>query len=242
MICGTRMPIHLDQVVPWGRSFDEYVRMFDLDDPTLSGRILGVGDGPASFNAELTASARSGTVVSIDPIYLFPGDAIRGRVQATYANMLAQVRRYPEEFVWTYIRDPDDLGRRRLAAMERFLADYEAGKRDGRYVAGSLPDLPFADGAFDLAVCSHLLFLYAQHLSLEFHLRSIEDACRVAAEVRIFPLLMLGSKPSPHVPPVMETLRGKGYSVEVRKVAYEFQRGGNEMMVVKKNTARERAG
>ena len=41
----------LDQVVPWGRSFDEYRRMFALTDADLSRVILGCGDGPASFNA-----------------------------------------------------------------------------------------------------------------------------------------------------------------------------------------------
>ena len=44
----------LDQVVPWGRSFDEYRRMFALTEAELRLRILGCGDGPASFNAEAT--------------------------------------------------------------------------------------------------------------------------------------------------------------------------------------------
>ena len=44
----------LDKVVPWGRSFDEYRRMFALTDADLRGRILGCGDGPAAFNAEAT--------------------------------------------------------------------------------------------------------------------------------------------------------------------------------------------
>jgi hypothetical protein len=41
----------LDKVVPWGRSFDEYVRMFDLTPADLGKRILGCGDGPASFGS-----------------------------------------------------------------------------------------------------------------------------------------------------------------------------------------------
>ncbi|WP_216593342.1 hypothetical protein [Cyanobium gracile] len=42
----------LEQIVPWGRSFEEYVAMFSLADSDLAGRILGCGDGPAGFNAE----------------------------------------------------------------------------------------------------------------------------------------------------------------------------------------------
>jgi hypothetical protein len=92
----------LDQVVPWGRSFEEYRRMFALSDAELHLRILGCADGPASFNAE---STRRGTaVISIDPLYLF---------------------------------------------------------------------------------------LYTEHLSEAFHRSAILESCRVAREVRIFPLLAL---------------------------------------------------
>ena len=47
------MAFKLDQIVPWGRSFDEYVRMFGLTDLDLGKTILGCGDGPASFNATM---------------------------------------------------------------------------------------------------------------------------------------------------------------------------------------------
>ena len=63
------MSVMLDQVVPWGRSFEEYRRMFMLSDEELNLRILGVGDGPASFNSEMKTLGH--TVVSIDPIYSF---------------------------------------------------------------------------------------------------------------------------------------------------------------------------
>lgn len=61
------MPFTLDQVVPWGRSYDEYVAMFALTGEDLRKRILGCGDGPASFNAELTR--RGGAVVSAQGLY-----------------------------------------------------------------------------------------------------------------------------------------------------------------------------
>ena len=57
----------LEEVVPWGRSFDEYHRMFGLSDDDLVRKILGCGDGPASFNAE--ATRRGAAVISCDPIY-----------------------------------------------------------------------------------------------------------------------------------------------------------------------------
>ena len=65
----------LDQVVPWGRSFDEYKRMFALGASDLNGRILGCGDGPASFNAEATRFGHR--VISCDPIYRFGTEEIQ---------------------------------------------------------------------------------------------------------------------------------------------------------------------
>jgi hypothetical protein len=69
--------IKLNEVIPWGRSFEEYQRMFALTDDDLAGRILGCGDGPASFNAEATALGH--TVVSSDPIYAFSPREIERR-------------------------------------------------------------------------------------------------------------------------------------------------------------------
>src|SRR5215218_2737621 len=118
-----RMSIKLESVLPWGRSMDEYVRMFDLDDAALRSRILGVGDGPASFNSEMRAAGRH--VVSCDPIYCFSGEQIRSRVEATRHQLIAAVRDHCELFVWDIIHSPEMLSEMRMNAMEKFLADYD---------------------------------------------------------------------------------------------------------------------
>jgi hypothetical protein len=210
----------LDGVVPWGRSFDEYERMFALSARDLELKILGCGDGPASFNAE--ASRRGVRVVSCDPIYEWSASDIRGRVEETYPQIIEQTRQHADEF-----------GRRRMAAMEAFLDDYDTGKAGGRYVNASLPALPFADDVFDLALCSHLLFLYTAQLGEDFHRLAVRDLCRVAREVRIFPLLALGGERSPYVEIVAGEARAAGYEVIVEAVPYEFRRGGNQMMTIR---------
>jgi len=58
-----------------------------------------------------------------------------------------------------------------MAAMRLFLDDYDAGTREGRYLAAELPELPFDDRAFDFALCSHFPFLYSQHLGESFTAR-----------------------------------------------------------------------
>lgn len=222
------MAFSLDRVVPWGRSFVEYQRMFALTQEQLSLRMLGCADGPASFNAE--ATEHGAEVISVDPLYSFSQAEIRSRIQATYPEMMRQTRQNYSEFIWTENTSVEELGRLRMTSMERFLDDYDVGRECGRYLAAELPSLPFQDHAFELALSSHFLFLYADQFSLEFHVNSIVELCRVSDEVRIFPLLELGSVPSRHLSSVTETLQRLGLSVNVETVDYEFQRGGNQMM------------
>src|SRR5262249_54445928 len=106
------------------------------------------------------------------------------------------------------------------------------GKSEGRYREAALPLLPFADREFDLALSSHFLFLYSAQFSLEFHVASITEMCRVAGEARIFPLLQLGGARSPHLDAVIETLARRGLRADLVEVPYEFQRGGNRMLRV----------
>lgn len=226
------MPFELENIVPWGRSFEEYVAMFGLLEIDLEKRILGCGDGPAAFNAMLTR--RGGRVLSVDPLYRFSAQEVRQRIDATYGEVLEQTRRNRGEFVWSTISSVEELGRLRRDAMEAFLADYPTGRKQGRYLDGELPHLPFADREFDLALCSHLLFLYSEQLSADLHIAAIRELCRVARKVRIFPLLELGARPSRHLNRVLSCLSTRGYALDIVPVAYEFQRGGNRMLVVEK--------
>ena len=221
----------LDQVVPWGRSFDEYCRMFALSDDDLRLRILGCGDGPAGFNAE--ATRRGAAVISCDPIYQWQDVHIRERIAATYDRIIDETRQNVDQFVWNSIPSVDELGRLRMAAMEEFLADYPFGKAQGRYVAAELPTLPFAESSFDLALCSHLLFLYSIQLGEQFHRDAIRELCRIAHEVRVFPLLALDGHRSPYVDLTVAELRAADREVSIENVPYEFQRGGNQMMRIR---------
>lgn len=207
--------------------------MFALNGDDLTLRIVGCGDGPASFNAE--ATTRGARVVSCDPVYRFGADEVLDRIEATGQEILAETRQNAEEFVWTTIRSVEELGEVRRKAMKEFLGDFEAGKDEGRYIDAELPKLPFTDGSFDLALCSHLLFLYSVQLGREFHEESVLEMCRVAREVRIFPLLALGGKRSSYVELVARMLDERGYAVSIERVSYEFQRGGNQMMRIRRS-------
>jgi len=58
----------------------------------------------------------------------------------------------------------------------------------------------------------------------------------VAGEVRIFPLLSLAGERSPFVDAVSAALTGSGMEVSLEVVPYEFQRGGNQMMRIRRRT------
>jgi hypothetical protein len=224
------MGFTLNKVVPWGRSYQEYLAMFALSDADLQLRILGCGDGPASFNAELTQ--RGGNIISIDPIYQYDTAQINNCITETYEIVLEQLRQNQHDYLWETIPSVEKLGEIRMAAMQMFLQDYATGKNSGRYLAGELPALPFANAQFDLALSSHFLFLYSEHLSAEFHLQALQEMLRVANEVRIFPLVTLNGKTSPHLAFILEALKNQGFSTQIRQVAYQFQRGANQMLVI----------
>ncbi len=65
--------------------------------------------------------------------------------------------------------------------------------------------------------------------------------CRAAKEARVFPLLgssvhrggSVGER-SPHLEAVLEELGRRGYEARVELVPYEFQKGGNEMLRVRR--------
>ncbi len=204
--------------------------MFALTDEDLTGPLLGCGDGPASVNAEATAIGAP--VVSVDPIYAFSTAEIRARVESVFDDMVGQTAANASDFTWGRgVDDLDDLAAKRRSAMELFLDDYEEGRAAGRYRAEQLPDLSFADDTFELALCSHFLFLYGEQLSTRFHVDSLVELCRVAREVRVFPLLELGSLPSRHLRSVRTQLEAVGVATRIDTVDYEFQRGGDRLLV-----------
>jgi hypothetical protein len=223
-------PVTINDAYPWGRSFDEYRQMFRLTDDDLSGRIVGCADGPAAFNAEMYR--RGGRAVSCDPLYAFTATDIRARIEAIGPLLVARARQEAGRFVWDRIHSPEELGRVRMAAMEEFLADYDAGREEGRYLDRSLPSLGLPDGSFNLALCSHFLLLYSDALSPVFHAASVVEMCRVATEARVFPLLDMNGRRSRHLDGLIEALARHGFEAKVERVDYEFQRGGNEMLRV----------
>ena len=224
--------MELQRTVPWGRDFNEYLEMFSLSELTAKQTIIGCGDGPASFNRE--ATARGISVTSVDPIYAFSKAELKQRIEEARSEVMPQIHASPDDYIWTTIKNPDELESRRMHAMRAFIDDYEDGSRAGRYVADSLPDITFKNNSFDYALCSHYLFLYSPQVDEKQHVKSVLELCRLAREVRIYPLVSIeDNKRSKHLPAVFSALDKAGYSYEEEAVSYEFQRGAKTMLKIK---------
>jgi hypothetical protein len=92
------MAFRYEDVLPWGRSYDEYRRMFALRPDDLAKWVLGCADGPASFNSELTR--RGGRVISVDPVYKFSAEALARGIDETRHEVISQTRNEQHRFVW----------------------------------------------------------------------------------------------------------------------------------------------
>ncbi len=224
--------MELENIVPWGRNLSEYVAMFMLTNEDLNSKMLGCGDGPSSFNTEVDLN--DGSVVSIDPLYAYSKQEIMQRIDEVTEEVMGQVVKNKDNFVWKIITNTGMLYEMRIEAMTEFLIDYNEGKEEGRYLAEALPNLSFEDEQFDLALSSHFLFLYSEHLDEDFHMKSILEMLRVAKEVRVFPLVDLKGEKSVHVEGVIKGLTSLGFDVNIVKTGYEFQKGGNEMLKITK--------
>lgn len=198
-----------------GRSLAEYAQRFALDVAALKGRdVLDVGAGPSSFTAE--AAARRVNAVALDPLYGDPGGLLRERIAQDYARAYVpgrlRVRRLrPPGFSSLAAAESEHR-----AAAERFLQDYEAHFAHGRYVSGSLPQLPFFDGTFDLVLCAYLLFSDPVRFDFEWHLAACRELVRVSVDTaRIYPLCTSDGRTYPGLARLRRELRAAGISSQV---------------------------
>lgn len=225
------MAFKLENVVPWGRTLDEYRMMFLLNDNDMSKRIAGFGDGPASFNFEATKQGYS--VTSFDPIYQFSKDDLQKRIDEVRITVMQQMRENMNNYVWTKIKSLEELETVRMSAMRLFLEDFEKGKQEGRYIHHELPDrLTLEDDTFDIGLSSHFLLMYTV-LGFEFHIQAMTEMLRVCKEIRIFPIVDLDANETDLISNVIDYFKQE-YEVEIRKTQYEFQKGDNKLLIIRK--------
>lgn len=222
------MPLLLKDVLIWSRSYDEYVKFFSLTSEDLGNKILSCADGAASFNS--VATEHGASVVSCDPLYSNSVSVIKEKIDSSCDVIFPKIVDAVDDFNWDYTKTPNDLKMQRMRAAKHFLDDYISDKAKTRYVPGELPMLPFENASFDLVLCSNFLFLYSDLLTTEFHISSVRELCRVAKEVRIFPLIGNNRKKSRHIDGVLGYLEQNNYEYSIDLVDYHFTKNANQML------------
>lgn len=212
------------------RSFDEYRAMFVVTEQDLHGAVLDCPGGGSSFTA--FAASAGADAIAADPAYATPAAELVGLVVAETQRGSAWAAAGGDRYKWDYYNDVDGHQRIRQASAEVFAADLLA--HSYRYVCAALPMLPFPDRRFDLVLSSHLLFTYADRLDADFHLMALLEMHRVSrGEVRVFPLLdNAGNRTDELLERLRSELANRRIDTEVRHTDYEFQRGGNQMLVL----------
>jgi hypothetical protein len=212
------------------RSFEEYVAFFDLDADRLPDRVLDCCAGASSFVAG--TCARGLDAIAADPVYVNDEQTLTQASTAGATGGSRLIAAHQDRFSYAWYGSAQRRDTMRVTAAEIF-REHRRGHPE-RYVAASLPALPFADQAFALALCSHLLCTWADHVDEQWHLDSLVEMCRVAAEVRVFPLVLQGSgEPVPFLPRLRHHLQADfGITSQISAVAYEFQIGANRMLTL----------
>lgn len=224
----TQPPRPIGDIVVTPRSLSDYRDMFLLgDDDLLGGPILDCPGGASPFGAQVRA--RGGTVVSVDPEYHRPLDALVERVRVDLERTAAWMDANPGNFDWSYLGSPRAVTRAFELAAELFATDYVPDGR--RYVAAGLPELPFGDRRFRLALSSHLLFSYPAHLDFDAHVAGLKELVRVTAgEVRVYPLVDTARRPYPRLEEVRAALADQQVDSEVRAARCAWVAGGDQML------------
>lgn len=224
------MTVDLGRTLFSARPLAEYRAMFALTDQDLSGQLLDCPGGAASFTAEVCAAGSEATAV--DVAYQHPPAELAALARSEAERGNGYLAGNASRYVWSYFHDLTGHDQARRDAAEGFARDITA--RPQRYLAAALPHLPFEDRSFDLVLSGHLLFTYTDRLDSAFHLQALLELVRVTrAQVRVFPLLEhTGRTDEQLLDHLRAQLAESGIDSEVRPVSYEFQRGGNQMLLL----------
>lgn len=208
------------------RTIDDYRAMFDLSESDLKRSILDYPANISCFNAQMHTLGFN-KVVSADPYYdLTPLDMSRHVdhvIQKLSEQLPVDLGHMSKDEKVTLDQLLNDWNYQ----SQLFMSDYSDGQKEGRYRKAQLPRLPFEDFQFELALCADLLFVDDQPAE-----EMIMELCRVAHEVRIFPLLNETGEIADSIGPSLLMLQNKDYGIEVREVPYILTKGKHAMLRV----------
>ncbi|KAJ3198438.1 hypothetical protein HK101_004208 [Irineochytrium annulatum] len=224
--------LELSQIVFIGRTFEEYMKMFNLTVEEITGKsILDCPGGACSFSSQ--ARKLGADPIAIDIAYEYGIDELEVKGYQDIEHTMKQMEPVQNIYVWDQFGSIQGLKEERTRAITDCIADMRMFP--DRYVASVLPDLPFADEQFDLTLSAHFLFTYADRLHVDFHVATVMELLRVSKrEVRIFPTVDLSGERYKHMDELKLILEQRGYAVSEEPTSYEFQRNAHTMLHIVK--------
>ncbi|WP_342570211.1 SAM-dependent methyltransferase [Paenibacillus sp. FSL R5-0749] len=224
--------LELSQIVFIGRTFEEYMKMFNLTVEEITGKsILDCPGGACSFSSQ--ARKLGADPIAIDIAYEYGIDELEVKGYQDIEHTMKQMEPVQNIYVWDQFGSIQGLKEERTRAITDCIADMRMFP--DRYVASALPDLPFADEQFDLTLSAHFLFTYADRLHVDFHVATVMELLRVSKrEVRIFPTVDLSGERYKHMDELKLILEQRGYAVSEEPTSYEFQRNAHTMLHIVK--------
>jgi hypothetical protein len=228
--------LKLDRIAFYGRTLEEYLLMFGINDiPSLIryNAILDCPCGASSFVAE--ANSKHGIqAIGCDHLFAKDVETLSKRGEDDIEYIIQRVSTDPNLYNWDFYSSIDKLREYRRLALQQFLLDYPTGIKENRYIKAELPKLPFEDKSFDLVLSGHFLFTYSHKLDFLFILSSILELCRVSSkEVRIYPLQNSSLQPYEQMTEILFALEKLRIGYDIVPVPFEFQRGSNKMLLLR---------
>jgi len=215
------------------RGFEEYKRMFDLPDSLEGKRILDIAGGASSYTAD--CCSRGIAALAVDPRYAYEPELVLADAREEIERSTEKLRSLAHRFDWSYYGNIDLHRAGRLESFHRFAADFSAADAKDRYKAGALPSLPCGNDSFDIVLCSHFLFLYADQFDASFHEQAVLDmirVCRPGGQVKIYPLMSLRWEPYPHMDSLLAAISRTGAVPSLASSHLPFIPSSSKMLVI----------
>lgn len=219
------------------RSFREYVDMFQLSPESLAGPVLDVAAGASSFTAE--ANRKGIQAVAVDPLYSLDASSIYQHGKSEIQSATEKLSKLLDVYDWDYYGNLPAHEEERHQSLQIFHQDYVADPQHHRYIAGTLPFLPFENDAFSLVFCSHFLFLYESQFDFQFHLEAILQlvrVCKPGGRVLIYPLSTFAREPYARLEELEASLEQSGTQVTRIPTTFRFLKGATQVLQISKSS------
>jgi SAM-dependent methyltransferase len=185
--------------------------MFKLvDTDWKEGPVLDVAGGASSFTAQLNVMGIP--AFAVDPFYAGLTEDVITAANQEIDTSSAKIAANAGAYDWSFYGSPELHRQRREQSLVLFAEDFRSEDAGSRYYPASLPHLPFESNTFELVVCSHFLFLYADSFGEAFHTAAIAELLRVlkpGAELRIYPLVTLKWEACPFISSLLREFQGQ---------------------------------